>query len=91
MHFSCIDVPCEVFDFFLYFLLAGYYWIDPNVGNPSDAMQVYCKKPGCSCLDCEAPDNSASRKRWTGATDKYFTELGYEVMGIQGNSPTPRG
>lgn len=58
---------------------AGYYWIDPNVGNPSDAVQVYCKRPGCSCLDCEAPTNSHSRQQWRGATDKYFTELGYEL------------
>ena len=57
----------------------GYYWIDPNVGNPSDAVQVYCRKPGCSCLDCDAPPNSASKQEWTGATNKYFTELGYEV------------
>ena len=60
-------------------LTTGYYWIDPNVGNPSDAVQVYCKRPGCSCLDCEAPANSGSRQEWNGATNKYFTELGYEV------------
>lgn len=57
----------------------GYYWIDPNVGNPSDAVQVYCKKRGCSCLDCDAPSNSATKQTWSGATNKYFRELGYEV------------
>ena len=28
----------------------GHYWIDPNLGSADDAMEVYCSKPGCSCL-----------------------------------------
>lgn len=30
----------------------GYYWIDPNLGSADDSMNVYCTKPGCSCVQC---------------------------------------
>ncbi len=60
----------------------GYYWIDPNVGNPQDALQVYCSRPGCSCLDCETPDNSAHSQQWPGAKDSLFSSLGHHVRGI---------
>lgn len=31
----------------------GRYWIDPNLGSIDDAVEVYCAKPGCSCVDCQ--------------------------------------
>lgn len=57
----------------------GYYWIDPNVGNPRDAIQVYCSRPGCSCLDCETPDNSAQSQNWPGVKDSLFSSLGQHM------------
>lgn len=29
----------------------GRYWIDPNMGSNDDAVEVYCRKPGCSCVE----------------------------------------
>jgi hypothetical protein len=60
-------------------LQEGYYWIDPNLGNPSDALHLYCSKPGCSCLDCNAPEGSSTVQQWSGARDTLFSELGYQL------------
>lgn len=57
----------------------GYYWIDPNVGNALDAMQVYCTKPGCSCIDCETPEDSATYQHWPGVKGQSFTRAGHMV------------
>lgn len=61
----------------------GYYWIDPNLGSSSDAVQVYCSKPGCSCLDCEAPETNG---QWMGSSSVPFSELkdGYKVTTLCG-------
>ena len=59
----------------------GYYWIDPNVGNPLDAVQVYCARPGCSCLDCETPDDSGALQHWPGVRGQAFTSAGNQVKG----------
>lgn len=57
----------------------GYYWIDPNIGNSVDAIQVYCSRPGCSCLDCEGPTDSDSLQQWQGVAGKTFTSAGHEL------------
>ena len=59
---------------------AGYYWIDPNIGGKQDAIQVFCSKPGCSCIDYALKDSSAPTY-WADAGEKPFSELseGYEV------------
>ena len=44
-----------------------------------DAIQVYCTKPGCSCLDCDTPDKSANPQHWPGVKDTPFTSLGHHV------------
>ncbi len=40
------------YDLFLAYPLygEGYYWIDPNMGSNDDSIEVYCNKPGCSCI-----------------------------------------
>lgn len=43
--------------------IEGMYWIDPNLGSPDDAVEVYCSKPGCSCIDCRDTSLSAVDKR----------------------------
>ena len=49
------------YDLFLCYSLyeEGYYWIDPNLGSNDDAIEVYCTKPGCSCVNDE---NEAAKK-----------------------------
>lgn len=66
------------------FVAPGYYWIDPNLGGTHDAISVFCKKPGCSCLDCDAPA-VRQPKTWS-KRNTAFTELedGYEVMAACG-------
>lgn len=61
-------------------LYTGHYWIDPNIGGSQDAIQVYCSKPGCSCIDYSLPDSSTPT-HYADAGDKPFSELsaGYEV------------
>ena len=58
----------------------GNYWIDPNVGSTSDAIQVYCKRPGCSCIDYDLPDKTEPIQWWD-AGDKPFSQLseGFDV------------
>lgn len=58
----------------------GYYWIDPNIGGKQDAIQVFCSKPGCSCLDYSLPDSLAPME-YAKAGEKPFSELegGYEL------------
>ena len=59
---------------------AGHYWIDPNIGGKQDALQVYCSKPGCSCIDHSLQDSSVPTFH-ADAGDKPFSQLskGYEV------------
>lgn len=54
-------------------LQEGYYWIDPNLGSPSDAAQVYCSRPGCSCVDYNIPEERAHT--WSGQQGTPFSEL----------------
>jgi collagen type V/XI/XXIV/XXVII alpha len=58
----------------------GHYWIDPNIGGKQDALQVYCSKPGCSCIDHSLQDSSVPTFH-ADAGDKPFSELskGYEL------------
>lgn len=32
----------KIFDFRHCFFVIGFYWIDPNQGNPEDAVFAYC-------------------------------------------------
>ncbi len=54
-------------------MISGYYWIDPNLGSPSDAVQLYCMKPGCSCLDCKSTSQQSGNK------GQMFSEQGEQV------------
>ena len=46
-----------------------------------DAVQVYCIKPGCSCLDCETPEDSATPQHWSVSKGQSFTKhAGHQVV-----------
>ena len=63
---------------------AGYYWIDPNIGGKQDAIQVFCSKPGCSCIDYSLKDSSTPTY-YPDTGETPFSELleGYEVKAIR--------
>ncbi len=71
-HFVYLSIFSSAFTVTFFLFTTGYYWIDPNLGNIADAMQVYCSKPGCSCLECDIP--SAKPRQWQQKGGEYFTE-----------------
>lgn len=48
-------------------MLAGNYWVDPNGGCNSDAIQVYCNFTDGVAKTCVTPEKQqAARKSWSG-------------------------
>jgi hypothetical protein len=51
----------------------GNYWIDPNLGSIDDAVNVYCSKPGCSCIHAIDNDSPVISKI------EYKLEMKYQI------------
>lgn len=51
----------------IHHFLLGHFWIDPNGGCTTDAVQVYCNFTDGVPKTCIAPQQSeAERKNWNG-------------------------
>ena len=56
----------------------GNYWIDPNLGSIDDAVNVYCSRPGCSCIDCNDRSLSNIEKKEM-SIEVSFTRMLYTI------------
>lgn len=64
----------------------GLYWIDPNGGCPSDAIQVHCNFTNGVAKTCISPvSGEAERQPWSGSSI-WFSNLngGFKVKAIRG-------
>ncbi len=66
---------------YIYQLHAGNYWVDPNGGCSSDAIQVYCNFTGGVAKTCINPEKKeVARRSWSGDSI-WFSSLsgGFKV------------
>lgn len=70
----------------------GWYWIDPNIGMPDDAIYVYCNMTGGG-ETCVFPDIHSSQMpnipwRKEGNRNNWYSNLrgGFKVSWIFGHS-----
>lgn len=65
--------------------LAGYYWIDPNGGCISDAVQVLCNFSSGAVKTCIEPLQKESELRsWSGESVWFSTfKEGFQVINLQ--------
>ena len=61
---------------------SGHYWIDPNGGCVSDAVEVYCNFTDGVARTCIMPEKSeAERKSWEGDSIWFSSkEGGFKVI-----------
>ena len=61
---------------------SGHYWIDPNGGCVSDAVEVYCNFTDGVARTCIMPEKSeAERKSWVGDSIWFSSkEGGFKVI-----------
>lgn len=61
---------------------SGHYWIDPNGGCISDAVEVYCNFTDGVARTCIMPEKSeAERKSWVGDSIWFSSkEGGFKVI-----------
>ena len=71
------------------FLLDGWYWIDPNLGMPDDAIYVFCNMTadGDTCVFPDIHSASIVNIPWrkTANSDARFSDLrgGFQVKSAQ--------
>lgn len=56
----------------------GWYWIDPNLGAPDDAVRVFCRIPagGESCVFADGDVDSARLSKWERTPNAtWFSDL----------------
>jgi collagen type V/XI/XXIV/XXVII alpha len=73
--------------------LAGWYWIDPNLGMPDDAIYVFCNMTG-SGETCVYPDLQSSKmpnipwRKEVGGKEEWYSNMRgaskvtYETVGV---------
>ena len=65
----------------IFILALGHYWVDPNGGCNSDAIEVYCNFTAGVAKTCVLPDKKeAARRSWFGDSI-WFSSLsgGFKV------------
>lgn len=68
----------------------GHYWIDPNGGCISDAVEVYCNFTEGTAKTCIMPEKSqVERQQWTGDSVWFSSKQGGFQVRTDNYRPVP--